>query len=179
MLSKRKYEKNPIYSLQSTKFQTEEEARKEFLRIYRQLRYGHDTQLKKHGNDADFEELSAVMCISKYDGHLVDKVIVPASEKGGHKYKITRKECLGKCSVNHEVDLHMHVYCVGTGASAIISKIKSMKNKTYGRKAWTSRTRPRNEGLPYSYVFNQAVSNGFRTVGHPKEYPEKEYIVIH
>ncbi len=163
-----------IYNIQTSKFNTEEEARKEFLNIYSQVRYAHDTQLKKHGKERNFEELSAVMCISKYNGFFVDKVIVPASKKGGHKYQITRSKLLYRFPVNHEVDLHLHIYMVGTGASALANKIKAMKNKKYGPKAWEVHTRERSEGLPWNYCFNQALGNGFRTVGHPRDYPERE-----
>ena len=163
-----------VYSIQTCKFDTEEEARKEFLNVYSQFRYAHDKQLKTHGKERNFEELSAVMCISKYNGGFVDKVIVPASKKGGHKYEIKRSALLYRFPIPHEVDLHLHIYMIGTGASALANKIKKMKNKKYGAKAWTVRTRERSEGLPYSYCFNQALSNGFRTVGNPRDYPERQ-----
>ncbi len=166
--------KQPIYSIQTCKFDTEEQARREFLNIYSQLRYAHDTQLKKHGKEKDFEELSAVMCISKYNGGFVDKTIVPASAKGGHKYEITRSKLFYRFPFPHETDLHLHIYCVGTGARTITNKIKAMKNQKYGNGKWTVRTRERSAGLPYNYVFDQAISNGFRTVGNPRKYPERE-----
>ena len=162
-----------IYSIQSPKFNTIEEARHEFLNIYANLRYANARSKKIYKERKDYIELSAIIGLSEFDPHLVERIIVPAGKNGGRKIVTRRNKVFANTSLDHRKPPHLHIYLVGTGASTFTNKIIERKNKEYGRKQWTKRTRNIDEGLPYWYVKNQSVENGFRCVGHPLDYPDK------
>lgn len=136
--------------------------------MYSQLRYEHDKQISLNDEQVNFIEMSGVLGISMFDCWLTHRECKAVSHRGGRQYINTAY--LIKTNLGYQKRPHIHCYVCGTGSSKAVNRIIAKKNKKHGRGSWKVRTQSIQTGIPYYYVFNQSINNGFRTIGNPLPY---------